>query len=1388
MGEDVGVGEGVDAGGGGGWGEIEKRLRSLRGRARRLLVAERLGLVVAAVVAAGVGLGALDFALRLPGVARFVLVVVAAVLAGRFVWTRVWPGQEGAARFSPSLTTVASRVEAATPGLRGVLASAVDFSRWGEGDAAGDGGRGGGAFGHERSATESALAGSVVKRAAAGVGEVRAGVLLKPERARRGLGLAAGALAVLVVIGSVAPGAVGTAAQRLVLPFSDAAWPKRTQLADGTRSAVHPAGEAVTLRAIVLRSPTAKSATDVFVEWEAQAEGGEGGERGEVVARGRELMTYQGLGGRGMADRGMGDRGLGDRGSAAIGLDGDEAVGGAVESGEGVSATAGVFERPVTAGAGVLRYRFAAGDDRTGWRELRLVERPRVVDAVLEVTPPEYAREALGRERREVGLGAGDDERAVAPAALEGAEGRLVIRLNKAARARVTASGDGVGVASELGSEPVEGGEGTAGAVYAAEVRLGGRTRVEVELEDAFGIGSSEPAVFVLTGVADREPSVTVVEPAGDETVLATAVVELRAEGRDDVGLAGVGLASLHERPEAGPGATAAPGLFVAVGPGRVLSAVEVQASGRTGTAEAVLDLAVMEAAAGDRIEVTGLAIDARGAWSSAGVTEAFASAAAAEMETPDETRGDPFEVETKAAARVAKSTVRVLRVIDETDFIDEVRDALADVRDAAIRAESDQAGVQRDFAERGATRELRRGQAQVTARVERQREAVEALRERVERNRLEDGTLDDLLGRVETGLRRAAESSERASQRMDAAAAAQDAEGREAGEGAEDDGEGEAGAEEAGSAEAGDDEAGVEEGGELGAEAERAAEGERAREDAAIAQDEVRDELAEVAGALDRGEDDWAIRNALERSLREQRNLRERTAELAEDAAGRTLEQLTEEQRRRLEGIVQDQAELAERAERTLEQMRERAERMQETDPVGADAMREAARNANERGLPGAMERAAEAAEGNRTNDAQEQQQRAEEALERALEDMNRTERAREEVLRRLLASVSESLRALIERQEAELGALAAAMGAGRALAELAPGMIELAANTAAVVDTLRQGGPELNPVSNLVERANEAQTAAIRELRSPEADADAVERHERRSLALLRDALSRAEEIDESIEQRQQERAVEELRSAYAELLARAVELRGEVERYVGVERLSRRDRAALRRSAADFDELLPELDGLEASVAELDAAAVRFAHERARRSAGVAGERLREARVGAGMRDAERLAATLRSLVRTLSDAQADDRPFDDGSQQGGGGGGGGGQGGEQPAAVPASDQLRLVRMIQEDIAARTRAVDGMPAGGERAEAIRELAEETRELTRVGKRVLEEAMQGRNLDRFLPGSRGWQPAGDGDAAEGDGATGEGDGENGGGDGGVENDGSRGENGGSR
>lgn len=1261
-------------------------LLMLRRVARGLLVAHGLGWLVAGGVAGVVLVALVDYVLRTPEWVRCCVLLAGIGVVGWVVVKRLWP----AVRFRPSLEELALRVERSAQGrqlrLAGTLASAVSLSDRTEADV-----------------TERALAAPVIRAAAAS---------LRSLSVLRALRLRAPLLAVAIGTGAVLGAMTFTAAypavawigvRRVLVPFSGAEWPRRTQVADVTETQVHPLGSALVLRAGLVRSPVPSASTSVEARFRLfDAQGRPGPLR-------RLAMTSQ------------------ERPVTAVVPD---------ERGTPVQVPAVLFERLIEPGALVasgdattpagddtrLEYWFTTDDDQTAPRTVRLVTPPSVTGATARVVLPAYlpGRSTEGEYRD---LGPGVDERAIVGGILPGSQVVVDLRFSKPVPWR--AGGAWAGGQWPLGREAEQlrvstdparrltmtplppqraAGEGLTDGwrlTWNARESL----RLPVVLVDEYGVTGTGESVFRFEIRADRPPEAVVVVPEQDVDVLATAVIEVRAEARDDVALSRLALE--HRLARRSPGS-------VGAAPEPVTEAVELAAAlppdadrpVQALTTSARLDLSTLGLVPGDEVWITAVATDA-------------------------------YELDGRRHEPV-RSPVRRVRIISPDQLNELLWSELAGLRRTAIQTSERQAAAAQALSRdpqppsEARMRSAAREQAGVTDAVQRMEQslqrAVERARQAAGADRSTPGSTPP--SGTERGQRpgdprdqgdRPGEAPPRDTPR--AAEVPLDREVEEAIRTAQDllqvARESSSGAsralQESQQARGQDDAA-------------RAAEAQRQAERDQRAAQEALDRLAE---ALDRGQDAFTQRRALERLVRDQEELRRQTRDLDAQTSGRELDELTPEQRQAVEQLARRQEQLSQRAQDTINQMQQRADQLRSGDPQTAEALQRAAQRGQRQAVSEQMQQAARQIRRNQQQTASQQQERAAQAVQQMLDELREAARDRDATLRRILASLIETIDALIAQQEQELQTLLAAVTPAQ-LIGLDQGMIRLTTATLAAVDQARAAGREARGVAEALERASAAQEQAVSALRARPVEAVQAAARETESLAQLRRAREEASRAQQQAEQRDRQRRRQELRQEYRQLMERQAELRAQTDaarampadrRQRAVARQIGADQEALRQAASD---LLEKTEGLAES--EL----FPIAHRRIDTASMDATNLLSDGQVSTLVTARQVVVLrTLEALIDALDESDRRDQPFrenDQGNQDGSGGGGGQGQ--DRLIAILA--ELRLLRQLQVDALRSTReAAEGHDQPVVRA-LIRDAAELQDQLAAKAERLLEMLQQ--------------------------------------------------------
>lgn len=1053
-------------------------------------------------------------------------------------------------------------------------------------------------------------------RFAAIAGRVR---LLDARHLRRTLAALLAAALPLGALWFAAPDLLGIGARRVLAPWTGASWPKRTGVVDASRPPAHAINNALPLRAIVTRTNRPMGATDVHARFRLIIDGREGPLRRATLTPQRRLAETHAAGG--------------------------------TQSGElyeRLIEPATLADAEIPAESRVqLEYWFETEDDRTAPWRVTLVEPPAVHAATVSVAPPDYAADVLATRsdlvRGTRDAGAGRDERAATGPILGGSRVVLDLTINKpvptpADRRDLPAFLERTAPGLELQPDLAAAFDGVSWRIaFTARSSL----RVPIVLRDEHGIESALPAVYRFDTVEDRPPTAAVIDPGQDESILPTAVLTATGEGRDDVALASVTLRRQTARTPAGSAGAPAQADAEPV----EIATVAPSGGAAQSRASAVLSIQELGVGAGDEVWLTARVTDILGA-------------------------GDP--------ARAVVSPVRRLRVISESELVEQIRVELSGVRDAAIRLVQDQERLSGDLARAGAdaraAADQRQLQRALSDRLSPVGDVLSRLRSRTERNRLDDRVLAGLLDDAATAVADAAHGARRA----------EDA---------------------------------------LGGLASRppAASPDRDLAEAGKGQREVQDALTQLAEMLDRGQDTWAVRRAIERLLNDQRQVTAQTRAAAGQTQGQRPDQLTPEQREDLARLARRQQELSQRTGALTETLEERADQMRETDPSQAQTMQAAADQSRQAGISGTQQQAAEQIEQNQTSAAQQMQEQAEQALERMAAELDRAQQRRDEALRRLLADLMQSLDRLIADQTAEITRLGQAV-AGAQTGPLDVPMIALNRNTLALAANTRESR-EAAGVADLIDAAGVAQSAAIVSIRLPDlAEADAGERQ---ALARLKEAREEADRLQRQTAQREAERKRAELLKAYQEALELQTALNAETAPIIGKEP-GRRERTLARRLSERQSSIRDSLARLREQTSELaDSGMFDYAHRRldqaATHAADTLGEGLTPATVGTAQ---QTVARVLHALVEALRQEQQDRDQFRDAEGEEGGGAGQGGQN-AQPPLIPPIAELKLLRMMQEEASQRTRELSRSPGD---AAALADVAALQRELNSCGNDLID------------------------------------------------------------
>ena len=191
--------------------QLESRIGALRGSLRRLLALHGMSWVVGVTLPLIVAAGFADWLFHLDAVIRAVLLAAVIGTILFLVYLRVL--RPLFVRFAD--LDIAMRIEERWPGLNDRLASTIQFLRLDAGD--------------DRYGS-SALRDATVRQAIEETSGINFREVIEPRPVVRALGLAAGALALAVLVVLAAPVSSRIAMRRLILPFGGLEWPQQTHL------------------------------------------------------------------------------------------------------------------------------------------------------------------------------------------------------------------------------------------------------------------------------------------------------------------------------------------------------------------------------------------------------------------------------------------------------------------------------------------------------------------------------------------------------------------------------------------------------------------------------------------------------------------------------------------------------------------------------------------------------------------------------------------------------------------------------------------------------------------------------------------------------------------------------------------------------------------------------------------------------------------------------------------------------------------------------------------------------------------------------------------------------------------------------------------------------
>jgi hypothetical protein len=470
--------------------------------------------------------------------------------------------------------------------------------------------------------------------------------------------------------------------------------------------------------------------------------------------------------------------------------------------------------------------------------------------------------------------------------------------------------------------------------------------------------------------------------------------------------------------------------------------------------------------------------------------------------------------------------------------------------------------------------------------------------------------------------------------------------------------------------------------------------------------QDEIIAALEDQLGDLERLNNYRQFARDLSALQRDSEAIRRDTEAIRGRTLSKDLNDLTPQERADLEKLAQKQLDAARELDKLSDRMLRTADKLGESDPLAASSIRDAVDHARRQDVAGRMRSSARGLQRNQVGQSLTEQQAAAEALEEMLGILSNR---RENELDRLVGKLKEAeshLAGLRQRQQGlrkkfeEAEQLADEEERRRDLQRLAREQKQLQeeierlgrqlqrlqANRAG--DSLAQAGGSAGGASDAGEQGDAA--GAVTGARQTERDLEQAEA-----------------ELSQARRQAEQDLAAERLlrmQDTLVGLVKRQQGLLTEAQRLDGLRgaqgRLTRGQLASVTDLARGQDQLAEEteINGDKLASAEVFQFAMRRAAEQMR----LAVDALNRLETGGDVQRAQRLAMNqLRLLIESLTD-----EPAENGDQQpaGGGDGPGGGQSPDGQDGFQALAAIKLLKLMQQDINARTEELRDKQQGGE------------------------------------------------------------------------------------
>ena len=501
---------------------------------------------------------------------------------------------------------------------------------------------------------------------------VRRAMKMGPSSGWLVLGL--GFLISTIMVSVILPSTMSTGSTRLFLPWIDARWPARTaveSLMNLSSESVHGRGIPMLLRARN-KTPGAPSG-EVWVSYRVL-----GSEDDQWRT---ELLTDQGE---------------------------------------------GIHERVVSTTGSRIEFSFHTEDAVTDQQSCELLQLPEITSAHLDTTPPSHLSSRIASRSMDMRHD-GRFENTTDSSILEGSRVKLELTTNRPIPYPEPSkiqewmtdilgwSGD---PRPDIVFNEIDPGS------FVVQWTMGDPVRLVVQPRDSHGLRARSPWVVSLDSHPDRLPTVAIVNPPGDLSVLPTATIPLSSTGSDDIGLSTLGFELHPDTPALHPGSASSTWQH------------SITVEGTSGSLEHELDLGALEPGIG---------------------TILYLHATATDLHRDEHGTG-----------RILHSSPRRIQVVDDTTFMSMLRQRLTLLEQRIRQLDERQAALQRLVRTGSWTREDRREQASISRSINEQESILDGIWTELEMNRASDERMESLLTISGDSIDRAASSSHAATIAME--------------------------------------------------------------------------------------------------------------------------------------------------------------------------------------------------------------------------------------------------------------------------------------------------------------------------------------------------------------------------------------------------------------------------------------------------------------------------------------------------------------------------------------------------------------------------------------------------------------------------------------------